>query len=229
MPEQINASVLLVEDHQNLAETIGDYLENSGFVMDYAGDGLTGLHLATTHRYDVIILDIMLPGIDGYQLAHRLRKDAQIGTPIIMLTARDQLPDKLKGFAEGADDYLVKPFDMPELEARLLAIIRRQRGELDAQILSIADLTFDPRTLEVERSGKKIKLSPTAIRILHILMRESPKIVSREELEHELWGELIPDSDTLRSHLYNLRKAIDRPFDKPLIHTLQGMGFKISA
>jgi DNA-binding response OmpR family regulator len=229
-PFNINhARVLLVEDHKNLALAVGTYLESCGFTMDYAYDGLCGLHLATTQNYDAIILDVMLPGIDGLEICHRLRQDLHLATPILMLTARDQLQDKLSGFQQGADDYLVKPFDMPELEARIIALIRRERGELDDSVYRIHDLSLNTRTMQAVRKDKIIHLSPTCLRILRILMRESPSLVTREQLEHELWGELTPDSDTLRSHLYKLRKAIDKPFEQPLLETQQGVGFRIVA
>lgn len=225
----LNATVLLVEDHKNLAEAVGSYLESCGFVMDFAYDGLTGMHLATTNEYDAIVLDIALPGIDGFEICSRLRRDADLSTPILMLTARDQLEDKLKGFDTGADDYLVKPFDMPELEARILALIRRQRGELDRSTYTVHDLQFNTRSMQVSRAGKDIQLSPTCLRILRILMRESPKLVTREQLERELWGDFLPDSDTLRSHLYKIRRAIDKPFDVPLLQTKQGVGYRLAA
>ncbi|MEM7018460.1 MAG: response regulator transcription factor [Pseudomonadota bacterium] len=221
-----NAHVLLVEDHHDLADAVVDYLESSGFIMDYAPDGLTGMHLAATQRYDAIILDVGLPVIDGFSICQKLRKEAHLNTPIIMLTARDQLEDKLQGFQEGADDYLIKPFDMPELEIRLHALIRRTRGELDGGAYQIYNLTLDTNTMQVQRDGQSIRLSPTCLRILRILMRESPKVVSREALEQELWGDLLPDSDTLRSHIYNLRKAVDKPFPDALIRTLPGIGFQ---
>lgn len=224
-----NARILLVEDHKNLALAVGSYLESSGFIMDYAYDGLCALHLATTQRYDALILDIMLPGVDGLEICQRLRQDLRLSTPILMLTARDQLQDKLLGFKQGADDYLVKPFDMPELEARLVALIRRERGELDESVYRLQDLSLDIRTMQVMRQGQVIHLSPTGLRILRILMRESPNMVTREQLEHELWGEITPDSDTLRSHLYKLRKAIDKPFEQALLETHQGVGFRIVA
>lgn len=225
-----HASLLLVEDHKSLAQAVGAYLESSGFTMDYAYDGLCALHLAATQRYDAIILDITLPGgIDGLEICRRLRRDARLSTPILMLTARDQLQDKLEGFQCGADDYLVKPFDMPELEARLNALIRRERGELDEAVYQIHDLTLNTDTMQVKRRDQIIQLSPTCLRILRILMRESPNLVTREQLEQELWGELIPDSDTLRSHLYKLRKKIDKPFDEPLLETHLGIGYRLVA
>ena len=223
-----SATLLLVEDHRPLAETVVLYLENAGFVLDFAADGNTAINLASENRYDAMILDVMLPGKTGFEICDHVRNQLQLDTPILMLTARDQLEDKLQGFDQGADDYLVKPFDLPELEARVRALIRRQRGEMDTKALVIDQLSFDPRTLKVTREGKTIRLKPTGYKILRILMRESPNIVTREAMERELWGEMIPDSDTLRSHLYQLRKAIDKPFSYPLIHTLPGTGVKLA-
>ncbi|HMA98252.1 MAG TPA: response regulator transcription factor [Wenzhouxiangella sp.] len=223
-----NATILLVEDHNDLAASIGDYLEASGFSMDFAADGAIALNLLDENPYDVIILDLMLPKIDGIRVCERLRERGD-GTPILMLTARDQLDDKVAGFNAGADDYLVKPFEMEELEVRIRALIRRARGEMSDGAMRVGDLVFDPRTMRVEREGERVNLSPTSIRILKVLMRESPRLVSREQLENELWGDMLPDSDTLRSHMYNLRKGIDRPYKNKLLHTVQGMGFKLAA
>jgi len=222
-----NATVLLVEDHDDLAASIGDYLEAAGYAMDFAADGAIALNLLEENSYDLIILDLMLPKIDGIRVCERLRERGD-GTPILMLTARDQVEDKVSGFNAGADDYLVKPFAMEELSARLRALIRRARGEMADGALRVGDLVFDPRTMRVERDGERVVLSPTSARILKVLMRESPRLVSREQLENELWGDLLPDSDTLRSHMYNLRKGIDRPFETKLLHTVQGMGFKLA-
>ena len=224
---RIQATVLLVEDHKPLAETVTLFLENAQYIVDYAADGLSALHLGTVNRYDAIILDIMLPGMDGFDICHRLRSDADIVAPIIMLTARDQLDDKLRGFKEGADDYLVKPFDLPELDARLQALIRRQRGEIEVKTIILGDLQVNTKTREVIRQGKTLHLTPTGYKILRILVRESPNIVTRESLERELWGDMIPDSDTLRSHLYQLRKIVDKPFTKQIIQTQQGVGVKL--
>jgi len=218
-------NVLLVEDHPDLAETVGDYLEAKGYAVDFASDGLLAMHLAVTQTFDAIVLDIMLPGLNGLEVCRRLRKDAQLTTPILMLTARDQLDDKLKGFDVGADDYLVKPFEMPELVARIDALIRRNRGL--ASTYAVGDLKMDLDTMEVYRGDTEIKLSRTLFEILRILLRESPKVVPRDAIEQELWGDDLPDSDTLRSHLYNLRRAIDRPFDTSLIETLAGRGYRI--
>lgn len=221
------ATVLIVEDHQDLAANIGDFLEAGGMTIDFAADGLTALQLCSQHNFDAIVLDIMMPGIDGYEVCRQIRDELQQDMPIIMLTARDTLDDKLTGFEHGADDYLIKPFEMKELEARLISHIRRHRGDMDTKSLQIADMVFDPKTMRVTRSGEAIKLSPIMLQILRILMRESPNLVTREKLEAEIWGEDTPDSDTLRSHLYNLRKLIDKPYKEHLLHTIPGVGYKL--
>ncbi|HAD44943.1 MAG TPA: DNA-binding response regulator, partial [Alcanivorax sp.] len=203
-----NLSVLLVEDHRQLAQTVVEFLEQEGALVDYASDTTLARTLVQEHHYDILVLDVMLPGEDGYSFCQYLRKELSLDTPVIFMTARDQLDDKLEGFARGGDDYIVKPFALPELVARVQALVRRERREVAPNLLTVADLQLDPARQEVRREGQLLKLSPTAFRILRILMRESPKVVSREQLEHELWGDLVPDSDALRSHLYNLRKAV---------------------
>ncbi len=225
MPQAHNGKILLVEDHRDLAETVGDFLESRNYMVDFAHDGLLAMHLAVTERFDAIVLDIMLPGLDGIEVCRRLRKDAQLTTPILMLTAKGQLDDKLTGFDVGADDYLVKPFEMPELVARREALIRRERGVSSAY--TVGELELDLDTMEARRAGQGLKLSRTLFDILKILMRESPKVVTRDAIEQELWGDDLPDSDTLRSHLYNLRQVVDKPFDVPLIETLPGRGYRI--
>ena len=195
--------------------------------MDFAGDGITGLHLAVTNEYDAIILDLMLPGMDGLKVCEKLREDAHKDTPVLMLTARDTLEDKLAGLDIGADDYLVKPFEIRELEARVRSLIRRQQGMVSPETLQVDDLKFDTGTLEVSRAGTSLHLSPTCMKILRILMSASPRVVSRSEIERQVWGDILPDSDTLRSHLYNLRQTIDKPFEKPLLHTMQGNGYRL--
>ena len=222
-----NLSVLLVEDHRQLAQTVVEFLEQEGALVDYASDTTLARTLVQEHHYDILVLDVMLPGEDGYSFCQYLRKELALDTPVIFMTARDQLDDKLEGFARGGDDYIVKPFALPELVARVQALVRRERREVAPNLLTVADLQLDPSRQEVRREGQLLKLSPTAFRILRILMRESPKVVSREQLEHELWGDLVPDSDALRSHLYNLRKAVDKPFNDALLETLPGVGFSI--
>ncbi|MXX15763.1 MAG: response regulator transcription factor [Gammaproteobacteria bacterium] len=226
----MKGSVLLVEDHRDLAETISMALESAGFTMDYAADGPEALRLATENMFDCIVLDLMLPGIDGLAVCRRLRNDHGIDTPVLMLTARDRIEDKLTGFEHGADDYLVKPFVIEELKARVNALVSRKRGETASIRIIAGDLMVDTRTREVTRRGRPLDLSPTGFRILRILLREAPAVVSRETIEHELWGEDAPDSDALRSHVYILRKALDKPFepdDATMIRTVKGVGFRL--
>lgn len=219
--------ILIIEDNSDLAANLYDFLEACGHTLDAAADGITGLHLSVTNDYDAIILDLMLPGIDGLTICKKLREEANKETPIIMLTARDTLDDKLAGFNVGADDYLVKPFALQELEVRLLALQRRSISKPKQQ-LAIADLTFNISTLEVKRAGKNVTLTPTGLKILELLMSKSPQVVSRRDIEHMLWGDDVPDSDALRSHMHTLRVAIDHPFDVALIHTIHGIGFRLA-
>lgn len=221
-------NILLVEDHRDIGEMVYAYLERRGYVLDHAADGVTGLHLAVSNDYDVIILDLTLPGMDGLDLCAKLRNEARKNTPVLMLTARDTLDDRVTGLHTGADDYLVKPFEIQELEARLRALIRRHQDAVGPEILTVADLTLDTGTLVVRRSGRQLALTPIGRKLLTVLLRASPRVVSRRQLERQVWGDVLPDSDTLRSHVYNLRKAIDRPFDLSLLHTVQGAGYRIA-
>ena len=224
----ILASILIIEDNRGLAETVGTYLETRGMEVDYAADGEEGYRLAAENRYDAIVLDGHLPRMDGLEVVRGLREVARVATPIIMVTGRDALEDKLEGLERGVDDYLTKPFATQELEARLTAVIRRNRKEVGREVLTVGDLTFDPACHRVRRCDKELELSPVSVKLLTILMRESPRVVSRREIEREIWGDDLPESDTLRSHLYNLRKAIDKGFDQPLLHTVQNTGYRIA-
>jgi len=204
-----------------------DYFERRDYELDYASDGRMGFNLANQNDYDVILLDLMLPEMDGIEVCKALREESKNYTPILMLTARDTLEDKVSGLDVGADDYLVKPFEILELEARIKALMRRKSQVTQQEVLQVGDLELDTGTLEVKRSNKSIYLSPIGLKILTILMKESPKVVSRNQLEHEIWGDILPDSDTLRSHMYNLRKQIDKPFPQPLLQTIQSRGYRI--
>ena len=219
--------ILVIEDNRDILANVLDYLQLKGFGVDCASDGLSGLHLASTGHYDLIVLDIMLPGIDGYQVARRLREDAGNDVPILMLTARDALDDRLQGLRAGADDYLVKPFALSELVARIDAILRRSQGSRK-RVLKVADLVYDLDTLHVTRAGQVLKLNPLAMKLLAILMQKSPAVVRREALEEALWGDDSPDSDSLRSHIHLLRQVLDKPFEKPLLHTLHGVGYRLA-
>ena len=222
-----NIAVLLIEDNADLCANMWDFLEPRGYTVDAANDGISGLNLASTREYDVIVLDLTLPQIDGLEVCRRLRSDSGRSTPVLILTARDTLEDKLRGFESGADDYLVKPFALEELDARLLALVKRSSPEQASRLLQVGDLTFDLETLEVTRAGKRIKLTPTSLQILELLMRRSRCIVPRRELERALWGDAPPDSDSLRAHIHTLRSAIDKSFDVPLLHTVHGIGYRL--
>ena len=218
--------ILVIEDNPDIASNIGDYLSDRGHVVDFAGDGITGLHLAVVNDYEVIVLDLMLPGMDGLEVCRKLRQEARKHTPVLMLTARDALQQKLAGFETGADDYMVKPFALQELEARIMVLVRRSKPQL-ARVLQVADLAYNLDTLVVVRQGKSIQLNPIALKILQCLMEASPSVVTRQELEMRVWGEELPDSDSLRVHIHTLRAAIDKPFDKPLIQTRHGIGYRL--
>lgn len=221
--------ILLVEDNRDIAENLFEFLQPRGHVLDYAADGPGGLHLALTGTFDVIVLDIMLPGMDGLAVCRRIREESPRNVPILMLTARDGLEDKLEGFAAGADDYLVKPFSLQELEARLLALHRRATEAGQSRVLRVADLEYDTATFEARRAGRRITLSTTARRLLEILMRNTSRVVRREELEQALWGDEVPDSEVLRAHIYVLRNAIDKPFETKLLQTIHGTGYRLAA
>ena len=176
--------------------------------------------------FDVIIIDWMLPGMAGTDLCRKLRHEAQCRVPALMLTARDTLADKLEGFEAGVDDYLVKPFALQELEARLRALDRLRRSA--PRELRIADLVLDPDARTVRRNGVRLEVHGAAFDILSLLMERSPRVVRREELEARLWGDVPPQSDVLRSHIYALRRAIDKPFDRELLHTVRGYGYQLA-
>ncbi|WP_038097968.1 response regulator transcription factor [Thioalkalivibrio sp. HK1] len=227
-PSGSRETVLVIEDNRDIAEMVCAFLERRGYRVDYAANGITGLNLGSNQEVDAIVLDLMLPGLDGLDLCRRLREDARSDVPILMLTARDTLEDKIAGLDAGADDYLIKPFEIEELEARLRALLRRRKGLIAPQILQVGDLILDPATLRVERAGVVIPITPIGFKILSLLMRASPRVVGRREIESEIWGDFPPDSDALRSHLYILRQAVDRPFARPLIHTRPGTGYRLS-
>jgi len=219
--------VLIIEDNRDIAANLGDFLSDRGHEVDYAYDGVTGLHLAIVNEFDCLVLDLSLPGMDGLEVARKLRQDVRKETPILMLTARDQLEDKLAGFDSGADDYLVKPFELKEVDARLEVLARRGK-RIKPRELKVEDLEFNLETLTVRREGKRVDLNPIGLKLLEKLMSASPAVVTRRDLEHHVWGEELPDSDSLRVHIHSLRSAIDKPFSFPLIHTRHGIGYCLS-
>ena len=220
--------ILIIEDDPDIASNVYDFLESRGHTVDAAPDGVTGLHLASSGQFDCILLDIGLPRIDGNALCRRLREDARVDTPVLMITARDTLDDKLKGFEHGADDYLVKPFALKEVEARLIALHRRHTGKNVQRVLAVGTLTLDPRTLRVNYRGQDVKLPPKCIRLLEIIVARPDRIHTRDELEQAAWGDKQQNSDTLRTHMHLLRQALTQAGGADPIETVHGMGYRLS-
>lgn len=222
-------SILIIEDNAQLAANLYDYLEACGHRLDAAPDGLSGLHLASTRDYDAIVLDWNLPRLDGLSVLRRLRGEAGRMVPVVMLTAREQVGDKIDGFESGLDDYLVKPAALPEIEVRLRSLVaRRRHAGAAGNVLRVGDLTFDLGTMQALRAERRLTLTRTGRRLLELLMRESPQVVTRARLERAAWGDAVPGSDLLRSHMYVLRRAIERDTEPPLLHTVAGMGYRLS-
>jgi len=175
-----------------------------------------------------VVLDVMLPGLNGLELCQKLRGELRKATPVLMLTARDTLQDKVAGFDSGADDYLVKPFSLVELEVRLRALVRRARGAHGGSaVLTVGELSFDTETFEARRAGRPLALTKTGYTILKLLMKEAPKVVTRDAVAHEVWGDNPPDSDALRVHIHALRQALDKPYPFAMLRTISGIGYKL--
>jgi DNA-binding response OmpR family regulator len=219
--------ILLIEDQRPMAENIWEFLESREQVMDHAADGQTGLQLALENTYDVIVLDIGLPKLDGIEVCKRYRANGGT-TPVLMLTARDRLEDKLLGFESGADDYLTKPFELRELAARIQVLYRRQQRQ-SPSILHVADLTLDVANRRATRQGEPLNLSPAGFRLIEALMRHSPHVMRYADLAQALWGDAEQDPARLHTHISLLRSAVDRAYDQPLILTVHGFGYRIAA
>jgi DNA-binding response OmpR family regulator len=220
--------ILIVEDNPDILANLYGFLDPKGYTIDSARNGYGGLALASENSYDVIILDVMLPGLNGLELCQKLRYELRTPTPVLMLTARDGVPDKVAGFNSGADDYLVKPCSMVELEVRLKALVRRVGGHLAvSQELRFGGLRFEPDLQEVSRDGVRIVLTRTGYILLRALMSVAPRIVRREDLEQAIWGGDRPESDALRTHIHALRQAIDKPFAFAMIRTVSGVGYRL--
>jgi len=219
----------VVEDEHKIANAIKKGLEQDRYAVDVAYTGGEGFDLAAAGDYDVIILDLMLPGMTGIDICRKLRTEEHIHTPILILTARGRLDDKVTGLDAGGDDYLVKPFAFAELVARIRALTRRPKSSL-SQILSVADLRLNPRTFEVVRAGRKISLSKKEFSLLEYLMRNPSKVIAKDQIISHVWNydaDILPN--TVEVFIGYLRKKIDKPFfgSPPLIHTARGFGYKI--
>ena len=217
MPLQI----LIVDDDSDLAETMIDYLTLEGMECEYAANGRAGVEFASARPYDVIVLDVAMPKMDGLEACQVLRR-AGVETPVLMLTARDSLDDKLAGFNAGTDDYVIKPFEFSEVIARIRSLSKRRSGE--ARRLESFGITMDLDRRQATRDNRPLNLSPIGWTLLEVLMRASPNVVNRQRLVDAVWGEDPPESDSLKVHLHRLRQDVDSAFDRPLIVTVPGHG-----
>jgi DNA-binding response OmpR family regulator len=218
--------ILLVEDNPRLSHSLRASLEDDGYAVDCAFDGLDGEEMGHMPVYDVIILDVMLPGKDGMDVCRSLR-DKRVKTPILMLTARDALDDRVQGLDSGADDYLVKPFEVKELRARLRALLRRESSS-KAGILQAGDLSLDPARHSVQRGGQAVDLTAKEFALLEYLMRRSGHLITREMAEQHLWSdEHLVASNVVDVYIRRLRRKIDDPFDEKLIETVRGAGYRL--
>jgi DNA-binding response OmpR family regulator len=220
--------LLIVEDDRDLAGNLIDFLEIQGYVTDYAADGHAALNLLTSNEYDLVVLDMMLPGVDGLTICSRIRQQLRSKVPVVMLTAKDEVDTKIAAFDIGADDYVVKPASLREIEARIRALIRRAGSKSDSDLLVIGDLRMDVGTMKIERASQAIVLPPVPTRILILLMRRSPNVVHRLAIHREIWGEEPGDNHALIVHMHALRNAVDKPFERQLIHTVRGFGYRIA-
>ena len=221
--------ILLVEDDLDLASTLIDYLELEDIVCDHAANGVLALQLLEqSHRneqtYEMIILDVNMPRMDGLSVCGKLREQGN-DIPVLMLTARDALEDKLAGFNVGSDDYMVKPFEMLELLARINVLCHRRSGQLNTKLLYGLEVDFSQK--HAKRNERQLQLSPTGWILLEIFMRKSPEVVSRQQLSQAIWGDEQPDSNSLKVHLFKLRQQVDYDGEEKLIHTIAGQGFSL--
>ncbi len=222
---RVGLRVLVIEDQHDIAANIWDFLERRGHVVDHCADGLSGLARAMNGGFDVIVLDLGLPRLNGLDLCRKLRA-AGHGVPVLMLTARDTLDDKLRGFGEGADDYMVKPFAMHELEARIRAVHRRVQPVRDS--LALGGLSYDPATMLATRESRTVVLTRLQGSILAILLRDAPKVTSHQRLLQSAWGEGGGDMAALHTQVYELRALIDRPFAHAMLQSVRGIGYRLA-
>lgn len=218
--------VLVVEDNPVIGKQLVEFLSAQRWVVDLATNGELAISLCQKEIFDVVLLDLNLPGVDGLTVCQQIKAQAERNTPILMLTARDAFEDKALGFAKGADDYLTKPYDLREVVLRCQALTRRQDLQR-SNSLQIGELTLNTSDRTAYRQSQPLKLTQTGFIILKSLMEAHPEPVSRRVLMHNIWGDDTPDSDALKSHMYSLRNVVDKPFEKPLIKTILNLGFKL--
>lgn len=217
--------LLIVEDNADLCASLVDYLQAQGHTADCCFNGTSAVEICRDQTFDVIVLDLNLPRLNGLEVSKVLRQELNLSTPILMLTARSEIEDKVAGFDAGADDYLVKPFSMVELNARIKAL--GQRRHINEQELQVGDLVYRPQSQLALRRGQVIELNHSCRKLLHKLMQKSPEVVSRRELEATLWGDEPPEGEVLKAHIHMLRQKLDGPYDQKLIHTVRGSGYQL--
>ena len=220
-------TVLLIEDHAGIARQIATFVEGLGWQLDHAGTGALGVRLATSHVYDVVLLDLNLPDIDGLQVCRAIKAGAPSNVPILMLTARDAYEDKARGFHDGADDYLTKPFDLRELALRCEALARRKQLHVH-QELRVGPFMLLAREGRAQYRDVALSLTQTGFKILMLLCREHPHAVSRAALSAQLWGSEPPESDALKSHIYALRKQLEAAGGAGLLVTIPQLGYRLA-
>lgn len=218
--------VLLIEDNRTIAKQVLEFLSGHRWQVDYAHNGQLGIELAVNDIFDVILLDLNLPDIDGLEVCEQIKHNADVTPPILMLTARDQFEDKSAGFHHGADDYLTKPFDLRELVLRCEALTRRTDLH-QSKVLQVGELTLDLTNKTAQRAGQDLTLTHVGFELLKLLAQQYPKPVSRSLITHKIWSDSPPDSDALKSHIYSLRRALDRSFDYPMLKTVMNLGYQL--
>jgi DNA-binding response OmpR family regulator len=228
-PKAPAVRVLIAEDDWHIASNLHTFLELRGFEVDVVYSGHAALHRCSVERFDVVLLDIGLPGLDGLSFLQRLRGELRIGTPVLVISARSELADKLAGFEHGADDYLTKPFALAEVEARIRALLNRSGpGAVVDPVRRFGDLEFDTREGQAHVAGQSVRLTPKAAQLLGLLMRQPGRLVRRQTIEEELWPGTPPQADALRSQIHWLRKALaEHGFDG--LETVHGVGLRLVA
>lgn len=221
-----NLSLLLIEDNLTIARQLTEFFEGHQWQVDYADNGTQGVKLALSQIYDVIVLDLNLPDIDGLEVCQQIKQQADVNPPILMLTARDAFEDKARGFGQGADDYVTKPFEFRELALRCQALARRHQLH-QSNAVTVGELVIEQREHIAKRQGNPLKLTKIGFNILCVLAQAYPQPVSRSKLIHAIWGDEPPEGDVLRTHIYSLRKVLDGPFDSNMLTTITNVGYKL--
>lgn len=219
-------AILLIEDNLTIGNQLTEFFEGHGWVVDYANLGSQGVELALNQNFDVIILDLNLPDIDGIEVCKQIKQQAKVNPPILMLTARDAFEDKAEGYGIGADDYVTKPFEFRELALRCQALARRHNLHKSRKI-EIGELVIEQNECTVKRDGQLLKLTNIGFKILLTLVQAYPQAVSRSNLVFKVWGDTPPDTDALRTHIYSLRNALDKPFKSNMLTTITNVGYKL--